>query len=76
MLSALAGQQALAKTFLVAIIIASILNGSVFWLKRVGWLEPGIYNTYLDELQPGSGGDGGAIDKEKYRDKLVDKYQY
>lgn len=70
MLSTLAGQQALAKTFFVAIIIASILNGSVFWLKRVGWLEPDIYNTYLDEIQPEPGRDWGAIGKKEIRAKL------
>lgn len=31
---------------MVAIVVATILNGSSFWLKRVGWLEPELYRTY------------------------------
>ena len=34
------------RIFIIAIIVATILNGSSFWLKRVGWLEPQLYQTY------------------------------
>ena len=34
------------RIFIIAIIVATILNGSSFWLKRVGCLEPQLYQTY------------------------------
>ncbi len=38
------------KIFIIAIVIATILNGSSFWLKMVGWLEPHLYQTYWNEI--------------------------
>ena len=34
------------RIFIIAIIVATILNGSSFWLKRVGWMEPQLYQGY------------------------------
>ena len=36
----------IAMIFMVAIIIATVLNGTSFWLKRVGWMEPQLYQEY------------------------------
>jgi hypothetical protein len=36
----------IARIFIIAIVVATVLNGSSFWLKRVGWLEPQLYQTY------------------------------
>jgi len=36
----------------VLLIAAAVLNGSVFWLKRIGWLEPQMYQEYLEFLGP------------------------
>lgn len=33
----------IARIFMVAIIIATVMNGTSFWLKRVGLLEPQLY---------------------------------
>jgi hypothetical protein len=35
-----------ARIFLVALLLATILNGSVLWLKRVGILEPQLRQTF------------------------------
>ncbi len=36
----------IARIFIIAIVVATILNGTSFWLKRVGWLEPQLYQEY------------------------------
>lgn len=37
-------QARLVKILFILLIIAAVLNGSVFWLKRVGWIEPNHYD--------------------------------
>jgi hypothetical protein len=33
----------------VVLCVAAVTNGATFWLKRIGWLEPGAYQDYLAE---------------------------
>ena len=33
-------------------IAAAVLNGGAFWLKRVGWIEPQMYQEYVEFLGP------------------------
>jgi hypothetical protein len=40
-----------ARIFFVALLLATILNGSVFWLKRVGILEPQLRQTFYREYR-------------------------
>lgn len=40
----------IARIFIIAIVVATILNGSSFWLKRVGWLEPQLYQGYKESF--------------------------
>ena len=37
---------AIARIFIIAVIVVTVLNGSSFWLKRVGWLEPQLSQYY------------------------------
>ncbi len=41
----------LTKIFFIGVIIVAILNGSAFWLKRVGWLEPELHRYYWLEYK-------------------------
>jgi hypothetical protein len=43
-----------ARIFFVALLLATILNGSVFWLKRVGILEPQLRESFYREYRPES----------------------
>lgn len=42
-----------AKVFFIALVVAAISNGSVFWLKRVGILEPQMHQTYYKKYHHG-----------------------
>jgi len=37
---------------LALMIAAAVLNGGAFWLKRVGWIEPQMYQEYVEFLGP------------------------
>lgn len=39
----------IAKAFFGALVVAVVLNGSIFWLKRVGILEPQLRRLYYSE---------------------------
>jgi len=45
-------QARLAKYLFILLIASAVLNGSAFWLKRVGVLEPQMYQEYMDFLGP------------------------
>jgi hypothetical protein len=45
----------IARIFIIAIVVATILNGSSFWLKRVGWMEPQLYQEYQNKSFQDSG---------------------
>lgn len=59
----------LARIFMVAIIVATILNGSCFWLRRVGWLEPHIFRTEWSKLA------SAAQTSEEYNQLTMRFYQ-
>ena len=40
----------ISRIFMVAIVIATVLNGTSFWLKRVGLLEPQMYQLYKENI--------------------------
>jgi len=41
----------LGKTLLVMVVMAALLNGSVYWLKRVGWVDGNAYQAVLAEYE-------------------------
>ncbi len=41
----------LGKALLVMVVVAALLNGSVYWLKRVGWLDGDVYQAVQAEFE-------------------------
>ncbi|MBT3879722.1 MAG: hypothetical protein HON76_14335 [Candidatus Scalindua sp.] len=62
----------IARIFVIAIVVATILNGSSFWLKRVGWLEPQLYEEY----KGGSGSFRGQAFKGSDSFEQLTRYTY
>lgn len=71
----------LALVFGIAVAVATLLNGTSFWLKRVGWLQPQLSAEYRQFMQ--QAGSAAAADpaqavatyrdrRDAYRDRFYD----
>lgn len=48
------GMILLARLFFLGVFLTAVLSGLMFWVRRVGWVDPLQYQDYLDAFTQGS----------------------